>query len=190
MCKSHRHTCVNPPTLQAWLTHRPSVRGRTNWAAYTHTHAHGFGLLGYDCSRLVEGSTANIAGVAQRKNWTRPTPQMHGLHIHTRTRFWLLGMTLLGVAQRKNSTRPTPQSLTRSDTLAGRGFIGADACQPQNCMEQETALRNSSMFSADQLRALALNLDLRGWPIRNVLFICTQMSSTAGSKIWAIKSCS
>ena len=69
MCKSHRHTCVNPPTLQAWLTHRPSVRGRTNWAAYTHTHAHGFGLLGYDCSRLVEGSTANIAGVAQRKKW-------------------------------------------------------------------------------------------------------------------------
>ena len=44
-----------------------SVRGRTNWAAYTHTHAHGFGLLGYDCFRLVEGSTANIAGVAQWK---------------------------------------------------------------------------------------------------------------------------
>ena len=50
-------------------------------------------------------------------------------------------------------------------------------------MEQETALRNSSMFSADQLRALALNLDLRGWPMRNVLFICTQMSSTAGSEL-------
>jgi len=141
----------------AGLAYASSQRAREDELGKpTHTHAHGFGLLGYDCSRLVEGSTANIAGVAQRKNWTRPAPQ----------------------------------SLTRSDTLAGRGFIGADACQPQNCKEQETALRNSSMFSADQLRALALNLDLRGWPIRNVLFICTQMSSTAGSKIWAIKSCS
>ena len=110
------------------------MRGRTNRAAYTHTHAHGFGLLGYDCSRLVEGSTANIAGVAQRKNWklvmnwTRPTPQMHGLHIHTRTRFGLLGMTLLGVAQRKK-WKLDPAHAPEFDTERHTGGEGLHRCR-------------------------------------------------------------
>ena len=185
MCKSHQHCRFGLRIVPA------CEGGRIGRPTHTHTHTVLVCLVmtAPAWSRAAP-PTLQVLHKERIGNWTRPTPQMHGLHIHTRTRFWLLGMTLLGVAQRKNSTRPTPQSFTRSDTLAGRGFIGADACQSQNCMEQETALRNSSMFSADQLRALALNLDLRGWPIRNVLFICTQMSSTAGSKIWAIKSCS
>ena len=60
----NKHTCVNHlsvvpkahlsvfPKAHLSVFPKAHLSVRTNRAAYTHTHAHGFGLLGHDCSRF------------------------------------------------------------------------------------------------------------------------------------------